>query len=101
MELMERQERLNYLLSSNPAIIFSCRADLSPGITFISDNVERILGYKPDVFYNEPMFWIEHVHPDDRNLAKEKYPQLLQLKKWEREYRFQHKDGSYRWMHGR
>ncbi len=33
---------------------------------FISKSVEKIYGYKPDVFYNDKNFWIKNcIHPDD------------------------------------
>jgi len=38
-----------------------------PRITFVSPNVELLLGYAPERFFRDPDFWLEPVHPDDRN----------------------------------
>ncbi|MBL8710066.1 MAG: PAS domain S-box protein [Rhodospirillaceae bacterium] len=34
-------------------------------ITYISDSVERILGYSPAQWMSEPRFWERHIHPED------------------------------------
>jgi PAS domain S-box-containing protein len=34
--------------------------------TFVSKQSERILGYTPDQWLNDPNFWTDHLHPDDR-----------------------------------
>jgi PAS domain S-box-containing protein len=54
------------LLDSVQAIVW--RADL-PGFktTFASKQAEEILGYPAERWTSEPTWWIEHVHPDDRD----------------------------------
>ena len=49
-ELGETQARLDYLLRSSPAIIYCVRAAVPSQITFVSDNVSRILGHEPRQF---------------------------------------------------
>ncbi|MDH5766623.1 MAG: PAS domain S-box protein, partial [Gammaproteobacteria bacterium] len=65
-ELRASQSRLNFLLESSPAVIYTCRADGDFGATFISDNVKNVFGYMPDEFVGQSDFWISHIHPDDR-----------------------------------
>jgi len=54
------------LLDSVHAIVW--RADL-PGFrtTFASKQAKEILGYPVERWTSEPTWWIEHVHPDDRD----------------------------------
>ncbi|MDX1586532.1 MAG: PAS domain S-box protein [Balneolaceae bacterium] len=37
--------------------------------TYLSPQVEQILGYTPEVWYNDPDFWANHIHPEDRDEA--------------------------------
>ena len=34
--------------------------------TFVSQQAERLLGYPPERWINEPNFWPDHLHPEDR-----------------------------------
>jgi PAS domain S-box-containing protein len=38
-------------------------------LTFVSKQAERILGYPLEQWLEDPSFWQDHVHPDDRGLA--------------------------------
>jgi PAS domain S-box-containing protein len=37
--------------------------------TFVSQQAERVLGYPTGKWVNEPGFWQNHIHPDDREMA--------------------------------
>ena len=37
--------------------------------TFVSDQAERLLGYPASNWVNDPEFWAEHIHEDDREWA--------------------------------
>lgn len=98
MALRSSQERLQYLLTTSPTITYSCglgTADLS---TFMSDSVEKVLGYTPECFFNERNFWFSHVHPQDQPRVINTLNRLMQGKNVTVTYRFLHANGSYRWM---
>jgi PAS domain S-box-containing protein len=38
-------------------------------VTFVSKKAETILGYPAEQWLNEPTFWLDHLHPDDRSWA--------------------------------
>ncbi len=91
-------ERLAYLLTSSPAIIYSRQATKKHQTTWISDNVSSVIGYQAKDFLESPEFWLEHIHPKDIKGVKQAMGNL-----WEKgyschEYRFGHQDGSYRWI---
>ena len=42
---------------------FDAKGDFSP--TFVSDNIQRLFGYAPSEYLENPDFWRRHVHPED------------------------------------
>ncbi|MGD9121864.1 MAG: PAS domain S-box protein, partial [Desulfobacterales bacterium] len=97
-ELRQTKQRLQHILTSNPAVIYSCNPTGDCAITFISNNVETELGYAAEDFINDRHFWIDHIHPDDVQFVKAEFAKLVDQGSHVLEYRFQHQDGSYRWM---
>jgi PAS domain S-box-containing protein len=90
--------RLDFLLSSSPAIIYTCEAVPPYAATFISANLTAILGYTTEDFLATPNFWADRLHSDDRDRVFDEMRYLLVRGSQLHEYRFQHKDGSWRWM---
>ncbi len=67
--------------------------------TFISRQVERILGYTPEQWLAETGFWARHLHPDDRGKVLKNCWELLQKKEnYELEYRMIAADGREVWL---
>jgi len=58
--LVEQIPAITYLDEYRPNTV-----DIWP-TTYISPQVEEILGYSPDEWYTRPELWAELVHPDDR-----------------------------------
>lgn len=96
--LMSVKARLQHLLISSPAVIYSCRPEPGMPFTFVSDNVVEHLGYEPFEFFRDPKFWGIHVHIDDIDQATAGINRLLKRRHHINEYRFRHKDGSYLWI---
>ncbi|HEY9664370.1 MAG TPA: PAS domain S-box protein, partial [Allocoleopsis sp.] len=92
------KERLQFLLSSSPAVIYTCSTTGDYGATSISENVKTLLGYEPDEFLADPDFWANHIHPQDRARVFAELPLLFEQEHYCHEYRFLHQDGTYRWM---
>lgn len=67
-------------------------------IRYISPVIQDILGYKPGELKNKNIF--EFVHPDDVSLVKSKLQDVLQNPTTSSsiEFRFLHKDGSWRYI---
>ncbi|RKH60304.1 sensor histidine kinase [Corallococcus llansteffanensis] len=57
------------LIDSIDGIVWE--ADCSFRFRFVSRQAERLLGYPLRRWYDEPDFWVRHVHPDDRGWAPE------------------------------
>ena len=92
------QERTSRLLSASPAVIYSFKArdDFAP--TFVSDNLAAVLGYGPAEYLDNPEFWQERVHPDDRERVEAEVNTLFDVGRQTLEYRFRRQDGSYCWV---
>jgi PAS domain S-box-containing protein len=96
--LLQTRERLQLLISSTAAVLYSCSVTPPYGATFVGENVKRQLGYEPEEFTEDPGFWAAHVHPDDAPHVLASVGRLTQVGEEVLRYRFQHKDGTYRWM---
>lgn len=96
--LRSTQARLQHLLSSSPVVIYTRQPNQDYTLTFISDNITERLGYKPEEFLENSSFWLELVHPEDAHYFGEEISRLMKQGHNLIEYRFRHKDGSYRWI---
>jgi PAS domain S-box-containing protein len=92
------QERTIHLLNSSPAVLYSFEATGNNSPTFISDNVRTLFGYEPREYLDGPTFWLERVHPDDISSVLTDFDRLFDVGHHRQEYRFRHKDGTYRWV---
>lgn len=91
-------ERVEHLLARSPAVIYSFRATGDYAPTFISRNVEELLGYAREEYLESPDFWRERVHPDDLPRIEQDYGRLFEDGRLAVEYRFRKKDGTYCWI---
>ncbi|MCJ2122463.1 response regulator [Methylobacterium sp. J-077] len=96
--LLATQGRLTYLLTASPSMICSFEVGGRNAPTFISENVRDLLGYEPSDYLAGPEFWLDRLHPDDRDRVLAEYPRLLAMGHNVIEYRFLRKDGTYRWV---
>ena len=94
------KEHLDRVLHASPAIIYSCEAKPDYPATYVSPNVTEATGYSPEDFKTRG-FWLDRVHPDDRERILEGLETLRKFGTHSHEYRFLHADGAYRWMGGR
>ncbi|WP_163778463.1 PAS domain-containing sensor histidine kinase [Myxococcus vastator] len=74
-------------------------ADLSLHFVFVSKQAERLLGYPVEQWLTEPDFWVEHLHPDDRDWASASCRSAVEQRlPHEFEYRMLAADGSVVWL---
>jgi PAS domain S-box-containing protein len=97
-KLLAAQQRLNHLLGHSPTILYSLKTE---GKTFttawVSENSALLLGYNSKEAC-APGWWEKGVHSDDRSVAEAGRARSLVEGQSAAEYRFRHRDGTYRWL---
>jgi PAS domain S-box-containing protein len=75
--------------------------DLRTDTVYYSPEWKRQIGYREDEISNSFEEWRSRVHPDDLETAMRRTAAFLKnpQNRHETEFRFRHKDGSYRWIY--
>jgi diguanylate cyclase (GGDEF)-like protein/PAS domain S-box-containing protein len=94
--LRKSRARFRSLIQNSSDIITLLEVDGT--IRYESPSIERILGYEPEELVGENVF--DYVHPEDLERVLEVLAEGLADPKLRPsvEYRFRHKDGSWRWL---
>ncbi len=98
----ETERRFRALVEQVPAITYTWNPSTTAdevGTTYISPQVERLLGYSPDEWMSSPTFWNEHIHSDDRARVIDASARAdRDGTAFHEEYRFIAKDGRIVWV---
>lgn len=99
-ELERTRSRLAYLMRTSPAVIYSMDLSNQFKPTFINENIGDLVGYSTTEMMLDK-FWKSHIHPEDKSKVLTKLNGLLEHreKSYSLEYRFQHRQGHYIWIH--
>jgi PAS domain S-box-containing protein len=96
--LRQAQQRYFDLVQSIDGIVWEADA-CTFAFTFVSEQAERLLGYPTQRWYDEPSFWADHLHPDDRERALAlRARAAVQGEAHEFEYRLLAPDGRAVWL---
>ncbi len=98
-QLQYAEVKYRTLVEKVPAISYAVELGDNPQTTFISPQVEFLLGYTPEEWLSDPEFWHQCIHPEDCDRVREEVlrnnetgaPFFL-------EYRTRTKKGQYRWL---
>jgi len=93
------EQNLDEILEESATVVYRCEPAQHFSSTFISNNVRRLTGYAPRQFTDDPTFWGQHIHPEDRDRVYEEMRRLYDNGSLGHEYRFLHSDGTYHWIH--
>ena len=96
--LKQYMDQLDLILKASSYILYQCEAFGDFDATYISGNIEPVLGYKPDDFLQKG-FWASKIHPEDKLRVFAELNQFFEHGFHKHEYRFQHKDGTWRWIY--
>ena len=97
-ELRTARERQRYLLTVTPGVIYTNQASGNYACTFVSENVESIMGFSTWEMLEDPEFWSKRLHPEDASRVFHEMPPLIERGGGAIEYRFRHLDGHYVWI---
>jgi len=90
--------RINHILASSPAVVYSFEATGNNAPTFVSENLREVFGYEPSDYLEDPEFVPARIHPEDTPDLKKGFSHLFEEGHLVNEYRFRRKDGSYCWV---
>jgi len=97
-ELSRTHEALRQMLAHSPAVIYTLRIEGQNVIPVLaSENMERLLGYTTAESMSYA-WWLDGLHPEDRDLAVSTLAKGLAGGSNSMQYRFRHKNGTYRWI---
>lgn len=99
--LCKSEEKYHSLVHNIPGVLWT--TDSNGNTTFISPNIKKVYGYKPEDIYTQgDNLWLGRIHPDDVEKVKEMYKALFEKGiPFDNEYRIKRKDGEWIWLHDR
>jgi PAS domain S-box-containing protein len=97
-ELCATHDRLHRLLELSPAVIYNLKIAGQTVIpTFVSGNIERLLGQRAAEVLSFD-WWLNCLHPEDRDRMLTTLAGGIKEGGYTAEYRLRHRDGTYRWI---
>ena len=97
--LQKAEANYRTLVEQLPVVVYQDAVDDVSTALYISPQYERLFGFPPGARLRNPQFWVDHLHPEDRD-------RVLELSKWTNEtgepfsaeYRFIGRDGRVVWV---
>lgn len=101
-ELQLHQRRIEDIVAHVPGVVWEAWGKPDAGnqrIDFVSSHVEKMLGYSREEWLSIPNFWLQVVHPDDRERAAAEAAAIFASGKGgSSRFRWMHKDGHEVWV---
>src|SRR6185503_5769158 len=97
-----QRQRLKSIVGSVPGVVWEAWGQpdaANQRINFVSDYVEKMLGYSVEEWLSTPNFWLHIVHPEDKEHAATTAAEAFALgRDCTMEFRWLKKDGSAVWI---
>lgn len=93
-------DRFRSVVEFGPAVSYIDAPDGSASTSYISPQIEALLGYTPQDWYDDDELWLKLLHPDDRARAvgeNDRHNETCEP--FRLEYRLFHRDGHVVWVH--
>jgi PAS domain S-box-containing protein len=98
-ELVRAQERYQTLVEQLPVVVYQDAVDEVSTALYISPQYERMFGYPVEERLAQPTFWIDRLHPEDRDrVIEESNISNATGEPFVTEYRFLARNGRYVWV---
>ncbi len=98
-QLRAVEDRYRTLVERLPAITYVAELGASGPWHYVSPQIESILGFSPEEWLTDSLNWIDHVHPEDREIAiaaEDRFKKNRDL--FHAEYRMLARDGRVLWF---
>ncbi|WP_373539731.1 PAS domain-containing protein [Chamaesiphon sp.] len=100
-EALQESETRFRQLAENIDAVFWLREEPEGRVSYVSSAYERLWGWQPQELYESPSFWIDHIHPDDRECTSQAFQSKAAAGEFDEEYRIVLSDGRIRWVNDR
>jgi two-component system, cell cycle sensor histidine kinase and response regulator CckA len=101
-EIQSQRERLNAIIGNIPGVVWEAgliREGSNRYVNFVSEYVEKMIGYTVEEWLSEPNFWLDIIHPEDREHAELEMQTFIENNgKGVQQYRWIAKDGRAVWV---
>ncbi len=98
LKLRQTSQRLEHVLAISPTILYTLALDgEAVAATWVSGNIERLMGFTPEQAL-APGWWLDRVHPEDRQRALQGHSMLRDAGAVEQVYRVFDGAGRLRWI---
>ena len=98
-ELQEARTKYGALVETIPAIVYVDLADERMTTSYVSPQIEALLGITPEEYKDDPDLWVTHLHPEDREETVTAYLEGRAAgQPFTLEYRLVGRDGSVLWF---
>ncbi len=97
-QIEKMHERYKYVINATSEAIWDF--DFKTDEIYRSDAFYKISGYSKEQVKDNLNWWIDKIHPEDRELVRQNVANALKACKenWKDEYRFLYADGTYRYI---
>jgi PAS domain S-box-containing protein len=97
-ELRRATERFQYVLTVTPGVIYTTHASGNYACTFVSENVDAVMGFSPWEMVEDSGFWYSRLHPDDARRVVPEMDSLIKQGGGTTEYRLRNRNKNYIWI---
>jgi diguanylate cyclase (GGDEF)-like protein/PAS domain S-box-containing protein len=98
-ELSDADARYRAVVEQIPAIVYTDVVDDTMSTTYVSPQIEELLGITPEEYIADPDLWVKQLHPDDKEAALQSYLQgRTSGEPFSFEYRLLARDGRVVWF---
>ena len=96
--LRSAEMKFRGLVEQLPAITYHATLGETCTWTYVSPQIEPMLGFTPEEWLASDRLWFEHIHPDDRQIPIEAEAVALRTGSFLAEYRMFTRGGELRWF---
>ena len=98
-ELSGAELKYRSLIERQPGVVYMAEPGPAGRWSFVSPQVESMLGYAPEEWLADPELWAQSIHPEDRDAVLASAPVATELGTAKRfEYRMIRRDGRIVWV---
>jgi PAS domain S-box-containing protein len=97
--LKKSEAHKSLILNSLPLCFYIAEIEGLYGGMWVSEQIEKLTGFKPEDFIKDKSLWSNRLHPDDKKRVLTEFNNLNKTISLQIEYQWRIADGTYRWFY--